>query len=104
LDRYKYPKKTFLELFSSISWGLCTDTKGKKVVLFGLSTDPKGEKLKFLFFEYSLSVPVLNPKSVTFSHLVPVQRPQEIERKSSKVAFFWYLPYSNYLIFGPEKF
>jgi hypothetical protein len=69
LDRYKYPKKTFFEFFSSISWGLCTGTKG--------------EKLKF----YSSNIlnssigPGLNPKSITFSPLVPVQSPQEIEIK-----------------------
>jgi hypothetical protein len=48
LDRYKYPKKTFFEFFSSISWGLCTGTKGEKVVLFGFSTGTKDE---FRIFE-----------------------------------------------------
>jgi uncharacterized membrane protein required for colicin V production len=36
---------------------------------------------------FSLLVPVLNPKSTTISHLVPVQRPQEIDEKNSKKAF-----------------
>jgi hypothetical protein len=30
LDWYKYPKKSFFELFSSISWGLSIGTKGGK--------------------------------------------------------------------------
>jgi hypothetical protein len=47
LDRYRYPKETFFEFFSSISWGLCTGTKGKKVVLFGFSTSTKGESRIF---------------------------------------------------------
>jgi hypothetical protein len=29
LDRYKYPKKTFFEFISSISWGLRIGTKGE---------------------------------------------------------------------------
>jgi hypothetical protein len=32
---------------SAISWGLCADTKGEKVVLFGISTGTKGEFGKF---------------------------------------------------------
>jgi hypothetical protein len=47
MDQYKYPKKTFFEFFSSISWGLCTGIKGEKVVLFGFSTGTKTEKLNF---------------------------------------------------------
>jgi hypothetical protein len=47
LDWYKYPKRTFIEFFSSISWGLCTGTKCEKVVLFGFSTGTKGEKFNF---------------------------------------------------------
>jgi hypothetical protein len=47
LDRYKYPKKKFFAFFSSISWGLCTGTKGEKVVLFGFSTGTNTEKLNF---------------------------------------------------------
>jgi hypothetical protein len=39
-------------------------------------------------FNFSLLVPVLNPKITTFSPLVPVQSPQEIEEKNSK-NFFW---------------
>jgi hypothetical protein len=34
LDWYKYPKRDFFEFFSSISWRLCTSTKGEKVVLY----------------------------------------------------------------------
>jgi TRAP-type mannitol/chloroaromatic compound transport system permease large subunit len=41
-------KKNFFELFSSIFWGICTGTKGGKVVLFGLST---GTKYEFRIFE-----------------------------------------------------
>jgi hypothetical protein len=33
-------------------------------------------------------VPVLNPKSKSFSQLVPVQRPQEIEEKNSKNVYY----------------
>jgi hypothetical protein len=36
----------------------------------------------------SLLVTVLNPKSTTFSHLVPGQRPQEIEEKKLKKNVF----------------
>ena len=48
----------------------------------------KGEKLNFYSSNILNSplVPVLNPKSTTFSHLVPVQRPQEIDETNSK---FW---------------
>jgi hypothetical protein len=91
LDRYKYPKKTFFEFFSSISWGLCTGTKGEKGVLFGFSTGTKSEKLNLNSSNFlnSLLVPVQNPQSTTFSPLVPVQRPQEIEEKNSKKVCFW---------------
>jgi hypothetical protein len=90
LDRYKYPKKTFFEFFSSISWGLSTGTNGEKVVLFGFSTGNKSEKIKFLFYKYSKFTFL---KSTTFSPLVPVQRPQEIDEKNSKKVFFWvFLP------------
>jgi hypothetical protein len=37
------PKKAF----SSISWGLCTGTKGEKVLIFRFSTGTKSEKLNF---------------------------------------------------------
>jgi hypothetical protein len=80
------------ELFSSISWGLCNGTKGEKVLLFGFSTGSKSEKLNFYSSNIINSplVPVLNPKSTTFSHLVPVQSSQEIEEKNSLV-YFGYL-------------
>jgi hypothetical protein len=45
-----------------------------------------------------------NPKSNTFSHLVPVQRPQEVDEKYSKKVFFGYLYRSKCLIFEPKKF
>jgi hypothetical protein len=45
-------KNTFFEIFSSISWGLCTGTKCEKVVLFGFSTGTQSEKLNF-YFKYS---------------------------------------------------
>ena len=66
----------------------------------------KSEKLNFYFSNIlnSLLVPVLNPKSITFSHLVPVQRPRKIEEKNSKKVFFGYLYRSKYLIFRPKKF
>jgi hypothetical protein len=89
LDRYKYPKKFFFEFFSSISWGLCTGIKGKKLVLFGFSIGTKGEKLNFYSSNILNSplIPVLNPKRTTFLPLVPVQRPQGIDEKN----FFWVL-------------
>jgi hypothetical protein len=53
MDRYKYPKITFFEFFSSNSLGLCTGTKGKKVEHFEFSTGTKSEKLNFYFYKYS---------------------------------------------------
>jgi hypothetical protein len=75
------------DFFSSISWGLCTGTKGEKVVLFGFSTSINCEKLNFYSIKIPNSplVPGLNPKTASFSYLVPAQRPLEIEEKS----FFW---------------
>jgi hypothetical protein len=58
-------------------------TKGEKVVLFGLSTCTKGERLNF----YSSNI--LNSTGTTFSPLGPVQSPQEIEAKKTKMYFFW---------------
>jgi hypothetical protein len=60
------------------------------VVLIGLSTGTKCEKLNFYSINILNSplVPVLDPKSKTFSPLVPVQRPQEIDEKNSKKDFF----------------
>jgi hypothetical protein len=57
------------------------------------STSTKGELRMFIEikFNFALLVPVLNPKSTTFSHLVPIQRPLEIEEKNPKKAFFGYL-------------
>ena len=61
------------------------------MVLFGFSIGTKCEKLNF----YSSNTlnshlePVLNPKSTTFSPLVPVQRPQEIDERNSKKSFVW---------------
>jgi hypothetical protein len=106
LDRYKYPKKTNFGFFSSISWGLFTDTKCEKVVLFGFSTGNKGEFRIFeeQKFNFSPLIPVLNTKSSTFSSLGPVQSPQEIEEKNSKKVFFGYLYRSKDFIFGPKKF
>jgi hypothetical protein len=49
----------------------------------------------------SLLVPVLNPKSTTFSPLV--QRPQKIEEKDSNNVFFGYLYGSKNLFFRPKK-
>jgi hypothetical protein len=42
-------------------------------------------------FPRSQTLPVLVPKSTTFSHFVQVQRPQEINEKNSKKLFFGYL-------------
>jgi hypothetical protein len=92
-----------LNFFPAISWGLCTGTKGEKMVIFGFST---GTKSEFRIFEeknfnFSLLLPVLNPKITTFRPLVPVQSPQE---KIQKNFFFGYLYRSKYLTFGPKKF
>jgi hypothetical protein len=51
-----------------------------------------GTKDEFRIFEeenfnFSLLVPVLNPKITTFSPLVPVQSLQKIEEKNSKKVF-----------------
>jgi hypothetical protein len=60
------------------------------VVLFGISTGTKSEKLNVYTINIlnSALVPVINPKITTFSPLVPVQRPQEIEEKNSKKVCF----------------
>jgi hypothetical protein len=73
------------------------------MVLFGFSTGTKSEKLNSYSPNILKSplVPVLNPKSTTFSPLVPVQSIQEIEEKNSKKVFFGLLFLSKYLIFGP---
>jgi hypothetical protein len=87
LARTNTQKKLFLIFISLISRGLCTGTKGEKVVLFGFSIGTKGE-----FRIFAPLVPILNPKSTTFLPLVPVQRPQEIEiKKIQKKFFFGYL-------------
>jgi hypothetical protein len=90
LDQYKYPKKHLLNFFFDFSGSLYRYQRSK---------------IKFLFFNILNShlVPVLNPKSTTFSHLVPVQRPQEVDEKQSKNIFFGHLYRSKYLIFGPKK-
>jgi hypothetical protein len=76
------------------------------VVLFGFSTGTKCEKLNFDSSNIlnSILVPGLNPKSTTFSPLVPVQRPQEIDEKNSKNVSFGYLYRSKELIFGHKNF
>jgi hypothetical protein len=51
----------------------------------------------------SLLVPVLNPKITTFTHLVPVQRPQEVEEKNSEKVFWIFVPVQIHY-FGPKKF
>jgi hypothetical protein len=53
-----------------------------------------GTKDEFRIFEesnfnFTPLVPILNPRITTFKHLVPVQRPQEIDEKNSKKAFFF---------------
>jgi hypothetical protein len=58
------------------------------VVLFELITGSKGEKLNFYTTNISPLLPVINPKSTTFLHMVSVQRPREIKEKNSKKAFF----------------
>jgi hypothetical protein len=100
------PKKIFFEFFSSISWGLCTGTKGEKVVIFGFGT---GTKSEFRIFKgknsnFSLLVPVLNPKSTTFWPLVPVQSPQEIGEKIQKKFFLGICTGPNTLFLDLKKF
>jgi hypothetical protein len=91
LDRFKHQKKKFFEFFSSISWGLCTGTKREKLNFY--SSNILNSPL----------VPALNPKSTTFSPLVQVQSPQEIQENNSKKVFFGYLYRSKYIIFGHKK-
>jgi hypothetical protein len=78
-------------------------TNCEKVVLFGFSTGTKGEKLKCYSsnIQNSPLVPVQNPKSTTFSHLVTVLSPQEIEE--IKKDLFWVFDRFKDLIFGPKK-
>jgi hypothetical protein len=61
LEPVKILKKTYFVFFSSIAWGLFTGFYGEN----------------FNFFSSNILnlplVPVLNPKSSIFSHLVPVQ-------------------------------
>jgi hypothetical protein len=45
-------------------------------------------------------LPVLNAKSTTFSPLVPVLNPQEIEEKNSKKSFFGFYPGPNTSFLG----
>jgi hypothetical protein len=68
--------------------------------LFSLKIRKKGRKIVSNILN-SLLVPVLNPKSTTFSHLVPVQNSK---KKIQKSFFFGYLSRSKYLIFGLKKF
>jgi hypothetical protein len=109
LDRYKYPKKTFFEFFFIRFLGVFVPVpNAKKFEIFlGFSTGTKSEKSNFYSSNFLNSplVPVLNPKSTSFSDLLPVQRPQEIEEKNSKKVFcYGYLYQSKYHIFGPKIF
>jgi hypothetical protein len=94
-------------------FGFSTGTKGEKLIfytsnstiylrvayiptLFSLEIRKKGRKKgtsKKIAQNIlnSLLVPVLNTKNTTFSHLVLVQRPQEMEEKISKKVYFGYL-------------
>jgi hypothetical protein len=91
-----------------VLFGFSSGTKGEKVVLLplGFSTGTKSEKLNLYssIILNSLLVTVLNSKSITFSPLLPVQRPQEIEEKNSKKVFIVFLYRSKYLIFGLKIF
>jgi hypothetical protein len=60
------------------------------VVLFGFNTGHKGEKSIFYSLNILISplVPVLNPKSTTFSPLVPLLSTQEIEEINSKKVYY----------------
>jgi hypothetical protein len=107
LNWYKYPKKAFSEFFSSISWGLCTGIKCEKVILFGFSTGTKSEKLDFHSTNIlnSTLVPVLNPKSTTFSPLpIPVQSPKEIVEKFQKKFFLGICTGPNTLFLNLKNF
>jgi hypothetical protein len=50
------------------------------------------------------NVDVRNPKSTTFSHLVPVQRPLEIEEKNSKKIFLGICTGRNTLFLDLKNF
>ena len=103
-----------------VLYGLSTGTKSEKLniyssnntiylrvafipTLFSLKIRKKGRKKATIVSNIlnSLLVPVLNPKSTTFSHLVPVQNSK---KKIQKSFFFGYLSRSKYLIFGLKKF
>jgi hypothetical protein len=76
------------------------------VILLGFSTGTKSEKLNFYSSNILNSplVMVLNPKSITFSHLVPVQRPLEIEEKNSKKVLFGFSTGLNGLFLDLKNF
>jgi hypothetical protein len=78
--------KTLFEFFHRF----LGDLEGKKVVLFGFCNGTKCEKLNFYSSNILNSplVPVLSPKSTTFTPLVSVLSPQEIDEKNSKKVFF----------------
>jgi hypothetical protein len=84
-DRYKYPKKLFLNFFLRFL-GVFVPVPCEKVVLIGFSTGTKSEKLNFYssIILNSLLVPVLYPKSNTFSHLAPKK-----SKKKFQKSFFW---------------
>jgi hypothetical protein len=76
LDRYENPKRNF-----------CLRLLGDFVPVLKVNL----EYLKDKNFHFSSLIPVLNPKSNTFSPLVPIQSPLEIEDKNSKKVF-WVVP------------
>jgi hypothetical protein len=57
-------------------------TKCEKVVLFGFSIGTKGEKLNIISINIQNSplVPVLNPKSTTFSYFVDLKSKKKIQK------------------------
>jgi hypothetical protein len=99
------PKKSFFFIFFSDFLGSLYRCQIRKSGTFRTVT--KGEKLN-IYFKYSKftlsTVLVLNPKSNTFSHLAPVQRPQEIEEKLQKKFYLGICTGPNTLFLGLKNF
>ena len=69
-----------------------------KIIFFEGSTRYQMQLQNFSKNFYSSNIlnsplgPVLNPKSTTFSHLVPIQRPKKSKKKFKKCLFLVFVP------------